>query len=172
MTNQGMKINALPPIDVLRAELNYDPLTGEFKWKRGKQGRNADLSVSGVPRNGYWRIHVNGKTYPAHRIAFAMFHGRNPVGEIDHIDRDPLNNAITNLREVSRSQNAGNRNSWGVSKHPKRISKPYQARIKIDGKYKHLGVFATEAEARAVYLAAQNVAQRGSCDSQCGSLQN
>lgn len=149
------RANGLPGLAVLRSELAYDPDTGEFRWRRGRQGRNKDLSVSQSVRNGYRRIHINGKTYPAHRIAFMIWHGREPVGEIDHIDGDRTNNRISNLREATRGQNACNRPASGVVKHPKRKARPYTARIQFEGRQRHLGVFATYDEASAVYEAAK-----------------
>lgn len=144
----------LPPLHRLTAELSYDPSTGEFRWLRGKQGRNADLSVAQYVNNGYRRIQVDGRTYLAHRLAFYMAHRREPVGEIDHIDGNRANNKIDNLREATRVENARNRHSRGVFKHPHRQARPYTARIQFDGKLKHIGVFATYDEAAAAYAAA------------------
>jgi hypothetical protein len=146
----------LPPIELLRSELNYDAASGAFTWKRGKQGRARNLSA-GYSNHGYIRIHVGGKTYLAHRLAFYMVHGTEPAGEIDHIDGNTQNNAIANLREASRLQNARNRRSTAGFQHRAELkTNPFQARIKVDEKIKHLGMFSTAEAARRAYEAAAN----------------
>ena len=74
--------------------------------------------------------------------------------EVDHIDRNRLNNNIENLRWVTHSDNNRNKDITGaipfrgVSKHRNR----FQARIKIDGKLKHLGYYDTPEEASEAYI--------------------
>ncbi|WP_347140814.1 HNH endonuclease signature motif containing protein [Paracoccus sp. SSK6] len=58
---------------------------------------------------------IEGHYFTAHRVLFAMYHNRWP-GEIDHIDGDRTNNRITNLREVTRSENMTNRKAFASSK--------------------------------------------------------
>lgn len=85
-----------------------------------------------------------------------------PELEVDHINGDTLDNRRQNLRLVTRSENAHNRRSLrGVGKHkgvrPTRSGKRWIAYFKgAVGKYRHLGVFDSEAEAaRAYNVAAQ-----------------
>lgn len=81
--------------------------------------------------------------------------------EVDHKNGNRRDNRKCNLRECTRKQNLANRcvkrtsktGYKGVSYKPKwSKSKPYWARIKIDGKYKSLGTFKTPQEAHAAYL--------------------
>ena len=53
---------------------------------------------------GYWQTSINKKKYNNHRLIFLMFYGYLPA-EIDHIDNNPLNNRIENLREATRFEN-------------------------------------------------------------------
>ena len=84
--------------------------------------------------------------------------GTWPKAEIDHIDRNGLNNRWFNLREASRSQNAGNTKTHtdnktgfkGVCPNHKRFS----AMINEGGKTKYLGTFDTPEEAHEAYMQA------------------
>lgn len=62
-------------------------------------------------RKGYFRIKYRGKLYRVHRLVLETFVGFAPDGktEVDHIDRNPANNHVSNLRWVSRTEN--NRNT-------------------------------------------------------------
>lgn len=60
--------------------------------------------------DGSWRVGIKGKVYLVHRVVFALLTGR--VDEnllIDHIDGNPDNNRIDNLREVTYAVNMRNR---------------------------------------------------------------
>ena len=64
-----------------------------------------------VGNTGYAKIHLNRRTYQYHGILAKHLHLPNPdnLTQVDHIDRNPLNNRIDNLRWVSNSENARNR---------------------------------------------------------------
>lgn len=106
--------------------------------------------------SGYLRISVDGKNYRAHRLAWLWNHGELPA-RLDHIDRDPSNNRIENLRPCTQSQNlsnstkrSGGSSRWkGVYWH--KCSNKWMARIQVNGKTKYLGIFATEADAAQAY---------------------
>ena len=71
-----------------------------------KKGRWTFGSANGL---GYLRVQVNGKRYCVHRLVLEAFVGPCPKGfECDHSDRDRRNNALTNLRWVSPTQNCRN----------------------------------------------------------------
>lgn len=61
-----------------------------------------------IDRDGYLRIKIKGKIYLSHRLIFAMFNGKLPKEEIDHINRIRTDNRIENLREVDRLTNVKN----------------------------------------------------------------
>jgi hypothetical protein len=81
-----------------------------------------------------------------------------PAGYVDHRNRNGLDNRRSNLRIATPSQNAANRpplrtGSKGV--RPARNAwwntDRWVAQITIDGRCRHLGYFATEAEAATAY---------------------
>lgn len=70
----------------------------------------------GRPRNSC--VNVNGRQEYLHRAVYKMHHGDIPVNcVIDHIDGNPHNNHILNLRAVAREVNARN-----VKKHKSNTS--------------------------------------------------
>ncbi|WEU68294.1 HNH endonuclease [Escherichia phage vB_Ec_Tarrare] len=58
----------------------------------------------------YLRINHKGRMYYLHRVLWELTHGSIPKGyTIDHIDGNPTNNNIDNLRLASYSENNMNR---------------------------------------------------------------
>lgn len=96
-------------------------------------------------------VYFEGTLFLLHRLAWAYTHGYWPKG-IDHIDGNPLNNCLKNLREAGQLINAKNqckRKSRsginGVFWRPERAK--WIAYIKVNFKRIHLGNFATKEEA-------------------------
>jgi hypothetical protein len=106
-----MKANELPPVELLRAMFDYDPETGIVTRRVTSGGRKVGEVAGSVNKiDGYRRIRVRNRLTLASRICWALHHGFDPIGyEIDHIDRNPDNNRIANLRLVTRSGNNRNR---------------------------------------------------------------
>jgi HNH endonuclease len=106
---------------------------------------------------GYLAIRLYGKLHYAHRLAWMHFYGEPPGALIDHVDRNPLNNAVANLRVANPSQSSMNRrlqsNSTtglkGVS-FAKREGK-FRALIKRDGRQRFLGYYDCPHEAARCY---------------------
>ena len=98
-------------------------------------------------------VMVDGHSRPVylHRELLGLTHGDGR--EVDHIDRDYLNDRRGNLRAIPKRGNRQNRSSLcgsssvhrGVSFH--KSTGKWQSRIKVDGKETYLGLFDTELEA-------------------------
>ena len=88
--------------------LDYDPLTGVFRW-RVSRGRVLCGDIAGCfDGNGYRAVRLDGVDYRAHRLAWFFVHAVWPVADIDHINRRRFDNRLTNLRDVSRAVNLAN----------------------------------------------------------------
>ena len=147
---------------LLRTLFHYDPDTGVFT-RKVKTSSRAKLGVPvGNPSGqGHLQIRFDGTRHLAHRLAWLYVHGEWPSKLIDHINGNPTDNRIANLRDVSASINAQNqRSATKKNKRSKLIgahfhvqSGKFLAHIRLDGVTRHLGSFDTEQEAHEVYIA-------------------
>lgn len=145
----------------LRDVLLYDPETGVFRWALSRGSRAAAGAVAGwLDDKGYVRIQVDGHTCFAHRLAWLHCYGEWPDAHIDHRDGDPSNNRIDNLRAATRSQNMTNQrraqanNKLGLL-GVIRDKRKFRAQIRVNGRLRSLGSFATPEQAHEAYLAAK-----------------
>lgn len=142
--------------ETLRTLLNYDPETGIFTW-RSEHGNWRIGQVAGYPdRNGtyrYRRIHLCGRIYRAHRLAWLWMTGDWPPDGIDHRNLNPKDNRWANLRAADQSQNMANQKPRAACgfKGVKQNGRRWHARIRKDYRYISLGSFATAEEAYAAY---------------------
>ncbi len=168
---------------LLKRLLKYDPDTGLLTWlwrtpdlMEAKPGskhsatRRASMwnaRYAGTPAytaaddKGYLTGKLFGRTYKAHRVAWAIAKGAWPDGEIDHINGVRDDNRLVNLRGVSRQEN--NRNArrrrdntsgvCGVYWH--KGKQKWRAHIKVDGRKVHLGYFPEKTDAIAARQAAE-----------------
>ena len=88
-------------------------------------------------------------------VAEAFLENPEHLPEVDHIDGDPKNNRVSNLRWCTSSQNKANRKGWGKSKckgvcWDKKAGK-LKSQIQVAGINYHLGYYESEAEASCVY---------------------
>lgn len=68
--------------------------------------KNSDGSLD---KDGYLIIKVKGKKIRAHRIVWLLNYGNFPENELDHKNRNRLDNRIENLRESDRIQQNNNK---------------------------------------------------------------
>jgi hypothetical protein len=134
----------------------FEYKNGNLYWKiKISNKNNIGQKAGSINPQGYNRIRINGKYYAAHRLIFLFHHGY--LGEcIDHIDGNPLNNNIENLRIATKSQNCQNAKLSirsaskvkGVSWSEK--SKKWQVTFGINGKTKYFGCYFDKDVARFV----------------------
>lgn len=140
----------------LKQKLNYDSDTGIFTWIK-RNGRR-----SGCPTKlGYLQIVINKRHYYAHRLAWLYIHGVWPR-VIDHINHNPSDNRISNLRSGTQSQNLENKihpqsnNSTGIlGIHFHHHSGLWVSRLQKHGKVIHYSYHKTKELAQIAYLKAK-----------------
>ena len=138
----------------LKSLLSYNEETGLFTNLITRGSRAIKGSIAGsVHSGGYIRIWLFGKAYFAHRLAWLYTYGFIPDSDIDHKDRDPANNKISNLRLATSVQNASNRIQKDTSfyRGVSQNGNNFKSKIFIAGKTKELGTYATPEEASIVY---------------------
>lgn len=144
--------------DRLCEVLDYDPLTGVFRWRVSTSRRVHVGDVAGTKMPGkrgriYYRVKIDGEFYYLHNLAWFYVNGVWPTKIIDHIDGD--SNAIDNLREATYAQNAFNKNTPKTKKHGfKGVSSSrhqFCARIWLNNTNKIIGYYATPREAAEAY---------------------
>lgn len=122
----------------------------QWSWRSSAKGY---AFRTGLKREGI----LYRKTISMHRQIMGVF---DPKIEVDHHNHNKLDNRRHNLRVCSRSQNASNsmldRDSThgykGVALLKDKVrNKPWQARIKVEGKSVSLGYFLTKQQAALAY---------------------
>lgn len=127
------------------SEFRYDPETGKLWREAGTRD----------PR-GYFHVQFQGEQHLSHRVAWFLYYGKWPDLFVDHINGNPSDNRIVNLRLATRAENGHNRGKArnntsgfkGVSRH---VQGHWQAIITVRGKAKFLGSFATREAASTAY---------------------
>lgn len=145
--------------------LAYNPASGLLQWKfRGREMFASDReyvrwnnryagceALRCINAKGYRAGSIHHRGFLAHRVAWAIYYGSWPVGEIDHINGDKSDNRIENLREVDRVINCRNSarrldNSTGAT-GVTRSGRKWLARVGTGASRIKLGLFTTFDEA-------------------------
>ena len=156
-----MKMIPLPPLEVLNELLKYDKDIGTFTWKvfRSNLAKAGDVADNLMP-DGYVSLCINDRQYRAHRIAYKMVYGHDPIGVMDHIDGNRANNKISNLRVATLNQNqwnsaVANHNTSGLKGVTwKKDTKKWAAQLQYNGKKIWLGVYDDKHDAHQAYMKA------------------
>lgn len=127
--------------------------TNSTRWKAG-------TSLGHRIKSGYYLASVDYQLYKLHRLIWLWHYGQWPDKHLDHIDGNPSNNRIENLREATDAQNMQNQrraranNKLGVQGVYK-VNAKFRAVLTTNGKTQHLGYFETPEMAHQAYLTAK-----------------
>lgn len=162
-------------VEHLKEIATYNPITGDVVWKeRGpKTFRRAGPYASAISERwnknragrpittvspmGYVITCIEKRTVMAHRMAWAIYFGEWPQGQIDHINGNKSDNRLSNLRDVTAGENSQNKSrpksntSGCIGVHFHKPSQAWHARIMKNGKRFHLGAFNNIKEAKDAY---------------------
>lgn len=159
--------------ELVRERLSYDHETGLIKWKKRDEskfwfnrqwnGKFAGKPAGTINKNGYVVIvmMLKGKNYSVygHHVAWILYNGKMPEGDIDHINGNTGDNSIKNLREVSHSENMRNMRLSKANKSGvcgvKQYGNKYKAYISYNKKRYQLGTYSTLEEAAKARMKAQ-----------------
>lgn len=141
--------------------LDYAPATGALHHRvtRGPVKAGAVAGHSRA-RDGRVTVSIDGRSYLASHVAWAIMTGEWPTREVEHRDTDPTNDRWDNLRLATHQQNSFNRRKprsntsgfKGVCWHAK--NKMFRARITVNGKEIGLGYFPNAWRAYRAYCTA------------------
>lgn len=134
--------------------LDYNPDTGVFTWKVKTCKKVVPNTIAGSFNSlGYVQLKINKQFFYGHRLAWFFVHKEYPKLEIDHVNGNPSDNRICNLRLANRQQNNQNRivridSSSGIRGVTlRKDTKKWKAEIRVNKKLISLGCFHTKEEA-------------------------
>lgn len=146
-------------------ELTQEQATNLFNYKDDKlywrvnRGNNKLIGkpAGNFRKDGYCVTRINKIPYLNHRLIWLYVYGEFPSKFIDHIDGNPSNNRLDNLREANNTENNWNKkmqsnNTSGYKgvDWNKNMAK-WRAKASVDGKSVHLGYYSTPEEAAIAY---------------------
>lgn len=164
---------ALAPSDLtqdrLRNLLKYDHLTGVFTWNGVGPNQTKGRVAGSKDRHGYLQTRIDHAIHFNHRLAWLYINGSFPSGVIDHIDGNPLNNRICNLRDVTRRVNQENQRRAPSSNKTTgllgaTLHKPtgkFMAKIQVNREQIYIGLFDTPMGAHTAYINAKRELHQG-----------
>ena len=165
-TIRNLSDPALPSLDLIKSFLSYDPATGHLRWRKKPCAWMTPWPEGGEgPIAGSWSLKATlvgfkDVCFKAHRLAWALHYGEWPTQCLDHINGNPHDNRIENLRECSVSNNLGNaglsRNNTSGFKgvYLRKDTGRWSADIKHNRKKISLGCYPTAELAAEAYAEA------------------
>lgn len=154
--------------EIVKEYLDYAPATGILTWLKKPCKRTVVNTRAGTEADsGYRYLSLFGKRYPEHHVVWFWVHGYWPSLQIDHIDQNRSNNALHNLREVTKAENARNRSRRRNTKVEEagiwycRKRQRYVSEITVNGKKVYQKTFKAEDINAAIRQRKQKLIELG-----------
>lgn len=146
-------------LKLLSTKLSYNSRTGIFTWLMGgtKFKKLIGKPAGHKDPKGYVIIHMSKTSIKAHRLAWFFVYGEDTKRFIDHIDGNPSNNRISNLRKSTNQQNTCNQKINCTNKSGYKgiykitNTRKWGAKIIYKGKAYYLGRFDSPKAAAKAY---------------------
>lgn len=151
-------------LTALKDQVSYDPKTGILTRQRKPNKSKAMLGpIKGTKKDeGHLKVAIDGVEKYLHQIAWYLHYGTWPTEIIDHIDGDPTNNKINNLRLVTKHENVLNQRrahktnrSGLLGAHWIEEKKKFHSSIWFKNKKYNLGYYDTAQAAHEAYVQAK-----------------
>ena len=120
-------------------------------WRTRARGRKLSVPAGCINGNGYMQVNHRKRSYKVHNVIWNYHYGHIPEGySVDHIDRNPLNNALGNLRLATPREQTLNQS---LSLPSSGYNNIYQNKLRwrvcfwLHGRRQELGNFITLDEA-------------------------
>ena len=135
--------------------INYEQISKILYYKDGLLfWKKNDKPAGTIDKRGYLKVQINKIVYSTHRLVWVLFNKEIPIDkQIDHIDRNPSNNKIENLRLVDSVANALNKKCKTSNTGIRGVSKDrdyYKVSFTINCKSIHVGNFKNLEEAQKI----------------------
>jgi hypothetical protein len=135
--------------------INYQEISSVIYYKDGLLFWKKNNKPAGTTcKTGYLKVQINKIPYLTHRLIWVLFNKEIPLDkQIDHIDRNPSNNKIENLRLVDYVANALNKKCRISNTGIRGISKDrnyYKVSFTVKNKSIHVGNFKELEKAKKV----------------------
>jgi len=152
--------------------IDYDPTTGICRWKNPLSPRVHKGDIIGCAnKSGHLRIVLNNQHYLLHRIIWLYYYGVFPTYNLDHINQNPSDNRIDNLREATKQCNARNcpnpkNNTSGVKGVVwNKANNNWRVGMHVNWKHINLGSYKVFDDAVCARLAGEQCVDWAGCDS-------
>jgi hypothetical protein len=140
----------------------FDYKDGNLYWKKPKRSDLLGKIAGGIdPTTKYFNVKIDNKKYKNHRLIFLYHYGFLPKC-LDHIDGNPQNNCIENLRKATYLQNSYNTKLPSTNKSGvkgvcwDKIRKKWVARVSFQYKEHFIGHFDKLDKAKVAIIEARN----------------